>query len=237
MSLLPLELQKLPPQALDVIRYLNTREDAASVEQILDGTGLSERSFGKAIRRLVTRYYVDMPEQGFYALTANGRQAAEDLRAFDGATPTLARAAAPEPAAAPLQVRQFSVVAQKDLVVRSSAVLRAGFSAPASDQPRLRQPGRIILRVSAPGCDVDPVERPLEVATSAAAGPVTFRVTPRREGSVRIKIEAYQLVTRQDLVPVGGMYFDRTVAEFPTPGSAEIQALGATLRLHLGAEG
>jgi hypothetical protein len=89
----------------------------------------------------------------------------------------------------------------------------------------------VILRLSAPGCDVLPVERPLEVAIKAAAGPVSFRVTPRRAGLVRLKIEVYQLVTLKELRPVGGMFFDLNVSGFPTPDSEEKKALGAIIRL------
>jgi Mn-dependent DtxR family transcriptional regulator len=99
MSPLPPDLQKLPPQALDVIRYLNTRDGKGTVDEIIEGTGLSARAFRKAIRRLVTRYYAEMPEPDFYTLTANGRQAAEDLLAYDGEDAPAAEAApkTPEP--------------------------------------------------------------------------------------------------------------------------------------------
>ena len=80
-------------------------------------------------------------------------------------------------------------------MIRCAVTLRAGFDAPPADDPvPLDAPGRVILRLSAPGCDVDPVERPIEVAVGAAAGPVSFHVTPRQEGPVRLRIEAYQLV-------------------------------------------
>jgi hypothetical protein len=69
-----------------------------------------------------------------------------------------------------------------------------------------------------------------------SAGPVHFRLVPRREGTVRIKVEAYQLVTLQEMVPVGGLYFDLNVAGFPTPQSEEFQALGAIVELHPGVE-
>jgi predicted transcriptional regulator len=246
MSLLPPDLQKLPPQALDVIRYLDTCDGKGTVDEIIEGTGLSARGFRKAIRRLVTRYYVEMPKQDVYVLTANGKQAAEDLRAYDGENvPAAEAASAPEtpeppevsaaPSTVPRHARRLSMLVPKELVIRSTVMLRAGFDAPAADEAvPLKAPGCVILRLSAPGCDVDPVERPVEVGVKAPAGPVGFRVTPRREGTVRLKIEAYQFLASNEIRPIGGMFFDLNVSGFPTPDSAEVKALGAVMRLYPG---
>ena len=257
---LSVELQRLPPQALDLLRYLGTHEVGASIDIIMDDTGMSERTLRKFIRRLVTRYFVEMPEDGFYALTASGRQAAEELREYDGADPAAASAPAtpvevppqPAPDAAPapqaatsdvpavsqtsepqpaLDVRRLAVVCPKELITRSAADLRIGFDRPAAAADASR-PSRVVLRVSAPGCDVNPVERPLDVRTDGPAGPVRFWVMPRREGPLRIKVEVHQLVTLRELVLVGGLYFDVNVAGFPTPESGEIQVLGADVGLH-----
>jgi hypothetical protein len=213
-------------------------------------SALSERGLRKAIRRLVTRFYADMPDQDFYRLTDKGREAAGELRAYDNsenvpeAAPMAVDAPSEAPAAqtsdeedpaadVPRHARRMSMLVPKELVIRSAITLRAGFDAPATDDPvPLNEPGRVLLRLSAPGCDVDPVERPLDVAVSGPAGPVSFRVTPRVEGPARIKIEAYQLVSLKDIRPVGGMFFDLNVAGFPTPDSAEVKALGAVMRLY-----
>ena len=245
MSLLPPDLQALPPQALDVIRYLDAHDDQGTVDEIIEGTGLSERGLRKAIRRLVTRYYADMPDQDFYRLTHKGKEAAGELRVYDGEDAPAAvdapAAQAPDdetPAAdvdvdVPRHTRRMSVLVPKEFVIRSAVALRAGFDAPAADDPvPLKEVGRVILRLSAPGCDVDPVERPLDVAVGGPAGPVSFRVTPRVEGPARIRIDAYQLVSLKDIRPVGGMFFELNVAGFPTPDSGEVKALGAVMRLY-----
>jgi predicted transcriptional regulator len=241
---LPFELQRLLPQALDVLRYLGTGEGGATTEQIMQGTGLSERTSGKAIRNLVTRYYLEMPEQGYYLLTERGWQAVQDLRAYDGdkpytpaapaETPGVSAAPPAGPAPGPRHARRLSIFLPREFVIGSTAILRAGFDSPADDRVPLAQPGRVILRLNAAYCDVEPSERPLEVAGSASAGPVRFRVTPYREGEVRLKLEAFQLVGGEVLLPVGGMYFDLNVASFPTPLSAEFQTLGALVGLHPG---
>jgi hypothetical protein len=245
MSLLSPDLRKLPPQALDVLRYLDTHDDQGTVDEIMEGTGLSERGSRKAIRRLVTRYYADMPDQDFYRLTEKGKEAAGELRVYDGenvpaaldapSTAPTAQAADEETPAAdvPRHARRMSVLVPKELVIRSAVTLRAGFDAPPADDPvPLQETGRVILRLSAPGCDVDPVERPLDVAVGGPAGPVSFRVTPRVEGPARLKIEGYQLVSLKDIRPIGGVFFDLNVAGFPTPDSAEVKALGAMMQLY-----
>jgi hypothetical protein len=234
MSTLPPELQKLPPEALDVLRYLGQHPDGASTNDILHGTGLSVRGFGKAIRRLVTRYYVEMPDQSFYCTTESGRQAADDVRAFDEDDTPAAPGADMIPKLT--HTRQLAVVGPKELIAGAESVLRVGFSAPVDAQHPLNEKGRVILRLSAPGCDVDPVERPLEVATDAPAGPAWFRVMARKTGSVRVKVEAFQLMALDELQPVGGVFFELSVAGFPTPASGEVQALGSTVRLHPGGE-
>ena len=247
---LPSDLERLLPQALDVIRFLGLQEDgSAPVDAIIAGTGLSERTGGKAIRRLVTRYYLDMPEQGYYRLTESGWRAVQDLRTFDGEFPPADLPAEevedqqeesddlPAPAQPVRQARRLSMFLPKELVIRSTTILRAGFDAPAAGEPPLRLPGRVILRLNALGCEIDPVDRPLEVAVSAAAGPVRFRVTPGREGAMRFRLEAFQLMGQQSVLPVGGMVFDLNVAGFPTPASAEFHALGAVVYLYPGGAG
>lgn len=245
---LSVELQKLPPQALDVIRFLKDYEHGVEVDAILSGTGLSERAFGKAIRRLVTRYYVNMPSQNTYVLTSMGRDAAEEIQTFDGAAPaTVTRPAAVSdeeaPAAAAAQVpqvsetpiichpRRLSVLVAQEFVMGMKSMLLVGFDSPTPDVPPMEAPGQIVLRLSAPGCNIDPVERPIEVAVDRACGPVQFRVQPRLEGLLRIKIEAAQFINDFDTVPIGGIFFDLDVVPFPTSRSAEFRALGAVVEL------
>lgn len=316
MSGLPTDLQKLPPKALDVLRFLGTREHGAHTDDIIDGTGFSSRSCRKAIRRLVTRHYLTMPESEYYVLTNNGKDAAQTLRELDGAAddavepaaasetaagtagpaaaasdipdvapdstgavpampPGLAadpdavpemppelglepddeseptpdafpapetatpetstpETATPEAPAIAWHRRRISAFMPKEMVEHAPAPLRVGFDAPGDDAPPLHASARLILRISVPGSTVEPSERPLEVRPGAAAGPVRFRITPDRGGTARVRIEAFQLVAADKLVPVGGVYFDMPVSQFPTPNSAEFQTLATTLRLHPG---
>jgi hypothetical protein len=232
---LPLDLQKLPSQALDVIRFLDDKPDGVSIKTIRTGTGLSKRVLGKVIRRLVTRYYLEMPQRDIYCLTGSGQQAAAALRHYDDDDLLHTAAAAPDvDADVARHERLLTVVLPQELIAQGQAGLHIGFNAPESGQPPLPEAARIILRVSAPGCNVAPVERPLEVPGDAPAGPVPFRVQPRQTGNAQVKIEVLQLVTLDALVPVGTVYFNVPVSGFPTPLSAEKQALGTRVGLLAG---
>lgn len=83
---LPADLQRLPPQALDLIRFLGLYNEPLFIDDIMQGTGLSSRVLRKWIRRLVTRYYVEMQAAEYYILTPNGRQAVQTLREHDATT-------------------------------------------------------------------------------------------------------------------------------------------------------
>jgi len=232
---LPDELQKLPMRAHAVIRFLASHNGPAAVEVIRAGTGLGERGAGKAIRQLVTGGYIQMPEEGQYALTDRGRWAAGELIAVQEIEAArAAEEAAQRQQAAPRAARRVVAVLAQELVIDHPARVMVGVDAPAVDQAPLSAAGHLVLRLSAPGCEVDPPECTLDVPHDGAAGPVAFRVTPHQSGSVRLKLDARQVIESHDPWRAGGLYFDLNVAEFPTPQSAEIQALGGTIELYTG---
>ncbi|MEW6577825.1 MAG: hypothetical protein AB1435_01390 [Chloroflexota bacterium] len=221
MMSVPPDLQKLPSQALDVLRYLAAREDGtASADAIMAGAGLSAIGLGKGIRRLVTGRYVAMTAPGTYALTALGREAAEALLPAE-----------PAPAPASSHTRRLSVFAPCELAVSSPALLRAGFDPPDRDQSPSGEAVPVILRLHAPDCDISPAEQPVSVPPDAPGGPVRFRVTPHQEGALRLRLEVLPVGGDEPPRPAGGIYFDLGVAPFPTPACAEFQALGATVAL------
>lgn len=78
------QLRTLPPEALDILRFyrgLNTR--SAHADDIIDGADLSDRGFGKAIRRLVTKNYLVMDGDQVYRLSDMGQRAVEALGTVD----------------------------------------------------------------------------------------------------------------------------------------------------------
>jgi len=251
----PPELDRLLPQARAVIRYLGVQPGrAAPLPAIAEGAGLSERAARKAVRQLVTRYYLGMPATGVYALTEAGQQAARALAASAGTSPEEADTLPAEPPPAPAdagptaaipaggdtpraaelrQRRRLTVAAPGELVLGMAVVLHVGLSAPDPGQPPLRQPARLVVRLSADGCRVEPRDRPLEVG-AGAAGPVRFRVTAQRPGDHALRVEVFQLTGSGDLRRAGGMLCDLCAAELPTPRAAEVATLGAPLTLFAG---
>ena len=217
------DLEKLPSQALDVLRYLATCEaGTASADAIMAGVGLSAIGLGKGVRRLVTGRYIAMTAAGTYELTTLGQRAADALRAPE-----------PAPAAA---IRRLSVFVPCALAVGAPALLRAGFDLPLGDQSPSAEALPVILRLRAPGCDVSPVEQPVTIPADAPSSPVRFRVTPYQEGMLRLSLEVLPAGGVEPPRPSGGIYFDLSVEPFPTPACAEFQALGATVVLPAGGE-
>lgn len=216
------DLQRLPPQALPVIRYLAGRERAGASE-ITGETGLSDRAFGKAIRALITRRLAEMPSPGVYRLSERGREALAAVEP-DGArdqAPESEQGAAPEAATA----RRLSVLVAQEWVRHLPAKLMVGFD--ASHDHATGATRRLTLRVQAQGCVVEPPEHVLELPPHRAAGPVQFRLTPHEGRAVRVQIEVFH-----DAVLLGGLFFEVPVSDLPTARSAQFHALGAPVPLH-----
>lgn len=219
MMSIPPDLQRLPPQALDVLRFLAAREEGtASADAIMGGVGLSAIGLGKGLRRLVTVRYVVMTAPGIYALTVLGQEVAQALRPAEAAP-------------APGYARRLSVFAPCELAVGAPALLRAGFDPPDRGQPPFGEAVPVILRLRAPDCDISPAEQPVTIPPDAPGGPVRFRVTPLQEGTLRLRLEVLAADGDEMSGPAGGIYFDLGAAPFPTPACAEFQALGAMVAL------
>lgn len=77
---LPFYLRILPPEALEVLAYYRRLDHTiAYANSMITATGLSERGFGKAIRRLVTKGYLVLDGDQRYRLTEHGQRAVDDL--------------------------------------------------------------------------------------------------------------------------------------------------------------
>ncbi len=96
----PSELPAIPEQSQSLFDALAQSTGGIDAVQLMAATGLSERGFGKAIRRLVTLRLVNMPAHGMYALTEHGRAVAAMAAHAPGILPEVAasEAAAPEAA-------------------------------------------------------------------------------------------------------------------------------------------
>lgn len=203
---LPFELTTLPPQALEVLRYMGrTQRDQADADDIMTGTGLTERSFSKAIKRLVTKNYMTMDAARVYHLTPKGYKAIEDVLAHDEVEP-------------PTQVANDENIILYDLCVivpdavksREANTLILGLEpSPGEDVPTHAD---VILRLEVVGGEVEPNEFVAPVSPDLPVLMAEFSVTPTATfGDIRLRVEAFQTLRMDDIEEVGGMYFDITL--------------------------
>jgi hypothetical protein len=222
---LPYDLKILPPQALDVLRYMGTRSDKqATADMLCDDLDLSDRAFGKVIRRLVTRNYDSMDAAGYYHLTPDGQSAADTIAEVQSA-PALPEADA---AASNGIGRRLVVVVPQVVGVGTPTTVYAGINPPAGAAGQAERPASLVLRLEALNGDIAPDEHTLDVPPDGAAEPVTFTLTSATPGTARVRVYAYQLVGSYGVEEAGGMYFDVQVDAAP---STELQAVGTDLAL------
>ncbi len=228
MTDLPFELKKLPPSALDVLRYFIEEENELADDiDIMDGADLSERSFSKAIKRLVTRGYASMTPDRLYQLTDKGVALAGQLQEFDGDSPAPARAVAPPPAPEPepvTVVRRMVVVVPTPLVKDEETQVYLGLDAGEEVDEQL------VVRVNVVNGMPD---NPIEVTLSANGGPhhTRFAVTAGNFDKVRLRMQAFQMGPNPDDIEVaGGMYVDIDVTGKANEGG-ELTAYGTNVSI------
>jgi predicted transcriptional regulator len=227
MAELPFHLKALPPEALDVLRYYaKTSEQVAHALAISDGAGLSERTFGKAIRRLVTKGYVRMDGDQAYRLTDDGQEAVEELMVFDSQesdTDFDGQFSARRKVS-----RHMMLITPRQLKAGISAELYLAFN-PAADEQQLDVPAEVVIRLSLLNAQPSrPQEVSFQLDNDLAYN--TFRLTPGNYQQIRIRAQAYQLGPNpDDIEVVGGMYVDVDVTASPAQNG--LVAYGADLNL------
>ncbi|MBI5666751.1 MAG: hypothetical protein HZC41_01980 [Chloroflexi bacterium] len=226
---LPFHLRALPPEALDVLRFFSRLEEPiAHATYIMDELGLSERAFGKVVRRLVTKGYLQMGGDQIYRLTDFGYSSVEELAAYDEETP-------PEPLddSQPMialrQIfRRLVLVTPRPLVTAMPTPVQVGFNRAAEAFP---QPVEMVVRLSLVHGDST---RPQECSFNLTDEPAfhTFQVTPGRYTQMRLRLQVYQLGDNPDDIAVaGGMYVDVPVVASAPPGRTDLAAYGADIRV------
>lgn len=226
---LPFHLRALPPEALDVLRFFSRLEEPiAHATYIMDELGLSERAFGKVVRRLVTKGYLQMGGDQIYRLTDFGYSSVEELAAYDEEEP-------PEPlddsqpVIAQRQVfRRLVLVAPRRLVAAAPTKVQVGFNRAAGE---FSQPAEMVVRLSL--LHGDPA-RPQECSFNLTDEPAyhTFQVTPGRYTRMRLRLQVYQLGDNPDDITVaGGMYVDVPVTAQSGGDRDDLAAYGADVRV------
>jgi DNA-binding MarR family transcriptional regulator len=210
---LPYHLKTLEPLtgALEILRYLASLEDpSADADEICDALDLSERTFGKAIRRLVTKNYVQMDGSLYYRLTRQGEEAARDLVQYDTTTPEENKG---KRSTSSLLKRRLVVVVPSPLLYHHTNPIIVGLDgATDEDTKGLYSPAEMVVRVSI--VNGEP-EKPQETVLQLQNEPVksSFNVTPGAYQEARLRVEVFQLGPNPDDVTAsGGLYIDTPIA-------------------------
>ncbi len=212
---LPFHLRALPPEALDVLRFFGTLSDPmAFSDEIMEGVGLSERMFGKVIRRLVTKGYLTMSGDQAYRLSDEGQESVETLREYDAAAPASSGSSKRGPNKK--VTRRMVMVVPRTFRAGETAVVMLGFS-PAAAGQSLGQTAEMVVRLTL--INAQP-QRPQEVVfhLSDSAGQQTLSIVPDAINKLRLKAQVFQLGPNpDDILVAGGMYVDATVLPAGTP--------------------
>jgi hypothetical protein len=226
---LPFNLQKLPPEALDVLRYLGNTS-AATADDIESGTGIAARTIGKAIRRLVNYDYILLGASGAYQLTTDGTLAVKQLAEYDAAV--AAAGGLPQKKETPKVQRRLTVVLPRSLGAGRQTDIYIGVN-PPTDNNKLPGNAHVELKLSAVNGSLSAGNIALEIPPDRAAQPGKVSLTPAQPGrAVRLRVDAFQAFEFDSMEPLGGMYFDIQVSMDSTPKDSSTRAVGMDLLLH-----
>lgn len=227
---LPFHLKTLEPLpgALDTLRYLIDQPDySAEVETLQDALGVGAVTFGKAIRRLVTKSYVQMDSAESYRLTDAGRRAAEELLSYDSATGGGGKKQGGRSVEIPAQL---VVVAPQPLVAGQQAEITVGATLnDALDAEDLGGGADLLVRLSAVNANPSQTQDATLILGETPQRH-SFTLTPQPYTAMRVRVEVYQMMPDgEEVAPCGGMYVDLPiVAQAP---AGQRTAYGATLAL------
>ena len=202
---LSIELKKLETLrgAFDIIRYLSEDDTPAVAEDICDDLDMSDRRFGKAIKRLVTRSYVQMNSDYAYFLTQRGIDAAEELAAFD------AGGGAKRATNSNKVMRRLLIALPRQLTAGKTTDLFIGIE--SDTEKSLETPPDIVLRVGAIHALLSGNNDEIMKLNNSAITQ-TLQLTPEMYTQVRVKVQIFQIAPNgEDITMCGGLYVDVNV--------------------------
>jgi len=217
---MPQNLQNLPPEVLDVLRFFGaTGQTSAHADEIIERAGLSDRGFGKAIRRLVTSTYLVMDGDQVYRLSDAGRRAVAGLLEYDLENPPEAGDTPVLPGVTRLAERRLVLVAPRTLTAGVAAAVQVGFEG-ADDGQVLSGPAPVVMRFNAVHGELDSHG---EVTLQVGNQPVqhTFTLTPGDYTHARLRVQLFQSDEfGYEIEPCGGLYVDVPVTAAADPALA-----------------
>lgn len=214
MSQLPMELRRLQPVrgALELLTYLSeSSSGAADADEIVEDLSMSDRSFNKVIRRLVTTQYIQMRSDYVYELTQKGRNAAQTLAEFEG-----------QGADATGITRQVIIAVPRNLVAGQISPLYIGFAPESS----FAQETDVIVQLDGQYLELGDFDEMVKLNRDSAV--VETTIAPQEYDQGRLKLHVFQLSAGgDDLNEAGGMYVD--IAVLPGGDTGELIAYGAEM--------
>jgi Mn-dependent DtxR family transcriptional regulator len=243
MTDLPFHLKTIEPLkgALDIIRLLGaTDEQTVHADKICDQLDLSERSFSKAIRRLVTKGYVVMDGEMEYRLTEQGHESVDELRSYDEATAGGLELVSESDDEDEIEITE-SDEADESRTIARRLVVAAPVQAmaqqanqcivgihPASDDAEIDSTAELVVRISVVNGKPENPED-LMFSLSNDHTQQALEIIPDQFDEIRVRIEAFQLGDNLgEIHQVGGMYFDIPVTTTSSPG---LTAYGTDIEL------
>jgi DNA-binding MarR family transcriptional regulator len=228
---LPFHLRTLEPLpgALDILRYIGHADNlSADKDELCDALGLSERGFSKAIRRLVTKGYLQMDGDMAYRLTEQGQRAVEELAAYDAATGQETVTA--DDTVTETQ-RRMIIALPSTLVADSPVRIALGFHEAQGDAAFDESPADVVIRLSV--VNGQPASEDMIFQLGELPTQQTLEITPDYYSQVRLRMEAFQLGSNPgDIFVAGGMYIDVPVTNAPE-GQQPTVAYGTDIRIRL----
>lgn len=224
---MPFHLKTLPAEALDILRFFAGHNEAvAQTSAMIDTTGLNERRFGVALRRLVTKGYLIMDGYQSYRLSDNGRRAVEDLAAYDETAPE-----GTESASSRVVIRRLVLVTPRALLSGQPTNVYAGFDEP-EDSEFVEEPLNLLVRLQVVNSadDINPNKDSAMLLDNKAARQV-FEIIAGAYTKVRLRCFVYQIENEEDPpMMAGGMYVDLNVAAGPENADRGLTAYGVDVQ-------
>ena len=225
---LSFNLQRLPPEAISVLRFLGNRGAAASSHDMEAGLDIGARAVGRAIRRLVNYSLIQMDFNGAYQLTTDGRRAYQQMADLEARTPSTE-----SHSQANAQItRRLTVVLPHAATETKPVTLYIGVNPANGTAPHLKNNTQLELRLSVIGGTLSQGSLSLDVPPDRAAAPVAVTVTAQpNTRTMRVRVDAFQVVDADRVDPAGDMYFDIPVKHQLSPADATRRAVGTDLAL------
>ena len=228
---LSFNLQRLPPEALSVLRFLGKHSSAISTHDMESALDLSPRAIGRAIRRLVNYSLIQMDYNGAYQLTGDGRRAYEQIPDHEKNIPERQPVVQDIKPGHTATIRRLTVVLPHNAIGAQPVTLYIGIN-PASSPPTLSHQAQVELRLDAIGGMLSATKVSISVPPDRAASPTIVTLTAQPTArKIRVRIDAFQLREDDRVDAVGNMYFDIPVHNQAAADGSTRRAVGTDLTL------